>query len=327
MRALLTGGNGFVGSHILDILRASGYEVALLLRRTSNTDFISSHLSELRIHYGSLADTRSLEEAVRGARIVIHCAGKTKALYPSEFDVVNRDGTRNLVSAANNCRDTLRQLLLISSLAAGGPGVPDRPAREGDPPRPLSAYGRSKLAGEQEVTRRSEVPWTILRPAAVYGPRDGDFLSLFRTVQKRIMPMLDKGEKRFSLVHVSDLAEAVLRCLSRENALGKIYNIAAEPPCSTAELLGEIAAQMDVRPLRLPIPFPVLYAVCLARGLASRITRRPDILSRDKLAELRAPGWVCSTERIRSDLGFVAATTLREGVGRTLEWYRRQGWL
>jgi len=327
MRVLLTGGNGFVGSHILDVLREAGHEVALLLRRTSNTDFIRSHLSEVEVRYGSLADAGSLEAAVRGAHVVIHCAGKTKAVSVSEFNAVNREGTRNLVSAANKCGGTLRRLVLISSLAAGGPGVPERPSRESDPPRPVSAYGRSKLGGEREVTRRSEAPWTILRPAAVYGPRDGEFLALFRAVKRRIMPVFDKGGKRFSLVHVRDVARAVLRCLSCEDALGKIYNVAAEPPCSNAELLGEIAGRMGVRALRVPVPFPVLYAVCLAREAVSRVTRRPDILSRDKLAELRAPGWVCSTERIRRDLGFVAGTTLRAGVAETLEWYRSHGWL
>ena len=327
MRVLLTGGNGFVGSHILDLLRASGHDVALLLRRTSDTRFIVGHLPHVHVHYGSLADSRSLEKAMRGAHAVIHCAGKTKVLRVSEYYRVNHDGTRNVVCAVNACRDSVRHLVHISSLAVSGPGVIDRPARETDPPRPVSEYGWSKLRGEGEVTRHCQVPWTVLRPAAVYGPRDGDFLSVFQAVHRHIVPLFDGGKRALNLIHVQDVAESVRRCLGRTEAMGKVYHVAAAPPCTQAELLRQIATQMGVRPLRLHIPVRTLHPLCVAQEMLSRLRGRPNALSRDKLAEIRAPGWVCTTDRIRRDLGFVATTSLGEGVARTLEWYRQERWL
>ena len=327
MKLLLTGANGFVGSHILDLLRTSGHDVTLLLRPTSDTRFIDTHMPDVEIYYGSLGEELVLENAIRGVEGVIHCAGKTKAVHASEYDRVNRDGTRNLVAVANKLRDTLRHLVLISSLAATGPSDGSRPCLETDPPNPVSAYGKSKLAAEKVMTDDCEIPWTILRPAAVYGPRDRDFLSTFRAVKRHVIPVPGGGNKRFSLIYVRDVAEAVCKCLGRTEVLGHVYHLAAEPPCAALELLEEIKTQLDVRALHLPVAAPILYLLCMMHQLASRITGRSNILSRDKWVELRAPGWECAVRAIREDIGFVASTPLSEGIRQTLAWYRQQGWL
>jgi nucleoside-diphosphate-sugar epimerase len=327
MKVFLTGASGFIGSHLLDLLRASRYEVSILLRPTSSTRFILRHLEEVTVHYGSLEDTSGLRTAMTGAEAVIHCAGKTKALRSAEYYQANQRGTRNLVEAANACRDSLRHLVHISSLAVSGPGVVGAPAEEKESPRPVSVYGHSKLLGETAIRRFCRVPWTVLRPAAVYGPRDMDFLPVFQQVKRRLMPLLCGAGRPLNLVYGLDVANAVICCLMKEQAVGKTYHVAAEPPCSDEELMQEIAGQLGLRPLRLPIPRTILYSACLIQETLSRVTGRPNILSRQKLAELLAPGWVCSTEAIRKDLGYTAHTLIKEGVARTLEWYRGEGWI
>lgn len=327
MKILLTGANGFVGSHILEVLLDMKARVVLLLRPAADCGFINERLKNVEIHRGTLDDPGILETAMHDVDAVIHCAGKTKALRVAEYDAVNYIGTENIVTAANTCRYTLKHLVYISSLAVSGPGDLQRPAREIEPPRPVSAYGRSKLRGEQAVIGQSRVPWTVLRPAAVYGPRDADFFNAFRSVKQRIMPLIDRGERPLSLIYVRDVAEAVRDSLAKPEAAGKIFHVAAEPPCTDKVLLEEIAGQMGIRPLRLNLPAVALYPVCLANDLLARLTGRPQILNYQKVAELRAPGWVCTTDRIRNTLGFTAETTLPEGVRRTLAWYRRQGWL
>jgi len=112
-----------------------------------------------------------------------------------------------------------------------------------------------------------------------------------------------------------------------ERGAGGTYHVAAEPPCTEEKFMQEIAAQFQLRPLRLPIPRSALYLACVMQEIMSRATGRPNILSRQKLPELLAPGWVCSTDRIRQELGFTASTSLKEGVGRTFDWYRREGWV
>jgi nucleoside-diphosphate-sugar epimerase len=129
------------------------------------------------------------------------------------------------------------------------------------------------------------------------------------------------------MIYGPDLAAAVLRSLAHEGGMGGTYHVAAEPPCTDEEFMEEIAAQFQVNPLRLPIPRFVLSLACLIQEMISRATGRSSMLGRQKLPELLAPGWVCSTQRIRCELGFTAQTSLREGIGRTIDWYRREGWL
>jgi len=327
MKVFLTGASGFVGSHVLDALLAGHHEVSILLQRTSNPRFISRHLAVLTVHFGSLDDVPLLTKAMGGVEAVIHCAGKTKALHSSEFYRVNRAGTRNVVMAANACRESLRRLVYVSSQAVSGPGDLNRPAEETGDPRPVSVYGRSKWLGETEVLLHCRVPWTILRPAAVYGPRDTEFLPVFQKVKQRFMPLLSGAKRPLHMVYGPDVAAAVLCCLLHERSAGGTYHVAAEPSCTDEEFMEEIAAQLQVRPVRLRIPRAGLYLASVIQEILSRATGRPNMLSRQKLPELLAPGWVCSTEKMRKDLGFLAPTSLREGVGRTIEWYCREGWL
>jgi nucleoside-diphosphate-sugar epimerase len=327
MKVFLTGANGFVGSHILDSLQKAGIKSTVLLRRTGDTRFITRHLNQVDICYGSLGDLEALDTALRGADAVVHCAGKTKVLRNSEYDEVNGIGTRHIVAAANTHAGSIRRFIHISSLAVSGPGTITQPARETATPQPVSAYGRSKLAGETYVRKNCRAAWTILRPAAVYGPRDRDFLNVFKAVKSRLMPLFDGGHQPLSLAFAPDVAAAVLACLGLKKAHGKIYHVATAPPCSDEDLLREIAVQMGVRPWRVILPSAVLYPLGGLQEILARLSGHPGILSRDKVREIRAPGWVCTTERIAKDLGFSAPTPLGQGIAQTLAWYRRQGWL
>jgi nucleoside-diphosphate-sugar epimerase len=327
MKVFLTGASGCVGSHVLDTLLAADHEVSILLRRTSNTRFISRHMAEVTVHYGSLGDREVLKTAMTGCDAVVHCAGKTKALHASEFYRINQRGTRHVAMAASACQESLRRLVYISSQAVSGPSDLSRPAEETAEACPVSVYGRSKWLGETEIRLHCQVPWTILRPAAVYGPRDTEFLPIFQKVKQRLMPLLSGPKRPLHMVYGPDVAAAVLCCLTHERGAGGTYHVAAEPPCTDEEFMEEIAAQMQVRPMRLPIPRAVLYLASMVQDILSRATGRPHMLSRQKLPELLSRGWVCRTERIRKELGFTAPTSLKEGVSRTLEWYRGEGWL
>ncbi len=208
---MLTGASGFVGSHILDSLRERGLATVLLLRPTSNKQFIASHLPDVELRAGSISDPESLQQAMAGITHVIHCAGATKAVRVSEFYETNQGGTRNVVNAVNSQHGRVKRLVHISSLAAAGPAGAERPAREEDPPQPVSEYGKSKLAGELEVKTHCRAEYVILRPPAVYGPRDGEFLRLFKAVRGH-SAQLGRAQA-LSLVFVKDLAKAVVNCL------------------------------------------------------------------------------------------------------------------
>jgi nucleoside-diphosphate-sugar epimerase len=315
-----------VGSHILDSLRRHGIDTVLLLRSNSPTRFLEPHLKDVEVRHGSVSDLTSLMKATAGVTHVIHCAGRTKAVRPFEFYEVNEAGTRNVVQAVNAQDPAIQRLLHISSLAVSGPATPEKPVTEQAPPNPISTYGKSKLAGELEVTKHCRVPFTILRPPAVYGPRDTGFLSMFKAVKCHLLPR-PKRNQFLSLIYAKDLAEAVVACLARKETAGEIYFVASPEQVTGRAIAEEIAAQMHRRTIPCPIPPPVLWTVCLVQETISRLTGKPSLLNLQKFTELRACGWVCDGSKLQRDIGFECKTRLSQGIPETLNWYTSQGWL
>jgi len=327
MKVLLTGATGFVGSHILDSLRTRQLEVRVLLRPSSRRRFIEPHLSQVELCAGAIGDPSGLGRAMDGVTHVIHCAGATRAKRDEQFYETNQIGTRNIVEAINRHRGNISRLVHISSLAASRPAPPSSPVREDDAPAPVSEYGKSKLAAEREVVERCQVPFTILRPPSVYGPRDDAFLTLFRTVQRHFVPRFSGGIKALSLVFAKDLAEATVTCLTHPAAGGRTYFIASPEVVTVQGFCREIARQLNVWTLPLWLPVPALWPVCAVTELVCRMLNRPSLLNRQKYRELRLPAWVCDSTRLRNESGVVADTPLGEGIRQTSAWYRGHGWL
>ncbi|MEI7729938.1 MAG: NAD(P)-dependent oxidoreductase [Verrucomicrobiota bacterium] len=327
MHVLLTGATGFVGSHILDVLRERAIPTVLLLRRASSRTLIQRHLANVTIVEGDLTQPERLQAAMAQATHVIHCAGLTKTLRIPDFYAINQQGTRNVVNAANQAGNQIQRFIHISSLAAAGPATPDHPKLESDTPSPVSHYGKSKLGGETEVRAHCHSPHTIIRPSAVYGPRDAEFLRLFKAVQAHLLPSFGGGKQALSLVYARDLALAVVHCLDCPSAENKTYFVAAPEMISANQMAAEVANQLHTWTLPLPLPVPLLYPVCAAQELISRLTGKANVLSRQKYAELAAPGWVCSAAKLKSDTGFEATTTFKVGAAATLLWYRAEQWM
>jgi len=327
VRVLLTGGNGFVGSHILDELLRRGHEVTLLLRETSDTAFIADALARVNVVYGDLQSADSLAPAIGDAEAVIHCAGVTKALRRRDYRRVNVRGTQNLVDACNAGAGALRRFILVSSQAVSGPGTSKAPAREDAPPRPVTVYGRSKMLAEDCVRMHCRAPFTILRPAAVYGPRDGDFLVAFKSVAGGMAPLIKGGRQRLCSVYVADVVRGVMKVLADPDAGQGPYHLAHPMPLTQREMLEEMSAAAGRQPLYLPVPALLLYPAFALRGLLSRVTGRPTVMDLQKIPDYVAPGWVCSTARAAEELAFTASTGFAEGAGRTYRWYVEHGWL
>ncbi len=327
MKILLTGATGFVGSHILDRLRAEGVPTLLLLRRSSDPRFIAEHLPHVEIRYGSLDDLPALREALVGATHVLHCAGATKAPSAEGLFAVNQIGTRNLVQAVNESATPVQRLVHLSSLAAGRFGTRAAPAREDDPSEPLSEYGRSKRAGERVVLTGCRCEFVVLRPCAVYGPRDAEFLRLFKAARAHVMPVFGGGRQELSLVFAPDLAATAVRALTGAGIAGRILNVACAEVVTAGELAATIARLLGGRMLRLSLPAGVLKLVCALAGAGARLTGKATVLAHGKYRELTAPGWVCDTTRLQSAMGPLCPTRLADGLPATLAWYRQHGWL
>lgn len=327
MKVLLTGANGFVGSHVLELLVARQVSVAILLRPTSDRSFINDLIPKVEVRTGSIDQPESLDAALADVTHIIHCAGATKALNREGFFAVNQLGTRHLVEAVNRRGNQIQRLVHISSLAAAGPATADHPRRESDEPAPVSDYGRSKLAAEREVTGACKTDWVIIRPPAVYGPRDREFLRLFKAVKSHLLPRFGGGHQQLSLVYVSELAAAIVAALTHSSASREVFYAASAEVVTAGQLAQTIANVSGSWTISLPLPGAILWLACQWAEWVSRLTRKANVLNAQKWAELKAPGWVCDASKLEDQLGIRCGSTIDRGAARTLEWYRAQGWL
>lgn len=327
MKVLLTGASGFVGSRILARLVAEGIPTVILLRSGSPRELIQAEADRVEVRFGTMTDRSGLEAAMDGVSHVVHCAGKTKALRLSEFEAVNVEGVRNLVEAIGAKRGGIQRLVHMSSLAACGPAVTSAPAREHDPPRPVSAYGRSKLAGEELIRHRPDLDAVILRPGGVYGPGDRDFLQLFLAVKRGVCPVFNGGRQVLNLVYAEDLAWVAVQCLMVDSVPGGLYHVAHARVVTALELTQQVAAVMERRPWLVGLPAGVLMPLSWIGEGWGRLRGRPGILGTDRRRELMAEGWVCDTTRLRETAGLECPTDLEAGLRSTWVWYREMGWL
>jgi nucleoside-diphosphate-sugar epimerase len=327
MKVLLTGANGFVGSRILQQLAAGGIPAVILLRPTGSQRLIQDYLDGVEIRPGSLEEPATLAAALEGVSHVIHCAGKTKAVRRTEFAQVNVAGTQRLLDAVQARAGQVQRLVYLSSLAACGPGTTQNPAREDDPPHPVSAYGHSKLAAERLVWDLDAPPRVVLRPGAVYGPGDADFLELFQTARRGFIPQFGGGRQPLNLVYADDLARLTVRCLTDPRAVGRTFHVAHPQPTTARELGRAVAAALGVKAKPVSLPLAFLVPISWGAELVSRLTGRPSIVSVDRRRLLTAPGWVCDTSHLRVELGWECETNLEEGLRRTAAWYQEAGWL
>jgi dihydroflavonol-4-reductase len=318
---LITGATGFVGSHLIEALARHGLRARALVRETSDVALLERHGIERVI--GDITDPASLRRAVAAADTILHLAAATRALRPATFHAVNAGGTRRLVEAIQ-ADGRPRRLVYLSSLAAAG-ARESRPVRPDDEPRPLTAYGRSKLEGERACLDAAGLSVAVLRPPAVYGPRDRDLLTFFRLAERGILPLVGAAGRPLQFIHARDLAEAVLAAASSE-ATG-IFHVAEPRSYTWSEVLDLVAAAVGRRGVRVRVPTPLLRGAAAATEAVSHLRGAPAIFDRDKAREVLAPGWICETDRARRELGFEAATPLAEGLRETAAWYRAYDWL
>lgn len=314
---LLTGATGFIGSHLAGRLAAAGEKFRCLVRRKTNLPPGAEPV------YGDLAGGKGLAEALRDVDSVIHLAGVTKALTPAEYFAGNARASENLVRALAG-RPV--RFIHVSSLAAVGPSLDGAPVNEDTEPHPLTNYGKSKLEAERVV--RSQCPGAIIvRPPVVYGPRDTDVFQLLKSISKGLVLEISGGERWFSAIYVEDLVAGLLAALRSPKAAGRTYFLAYPKAATWSELSGAAARIMVRTPRVLRVPPAAAYAVGYCAELWARITRKPGIISREKVSEAECMCWTCDTSRATSELGFTASTSLETGLSRTLAWYKEAGWL
>lgn len=327
MIAFVTGGTGFVGGHLCERLRAQGWEVRALVRKSSRTETLEA--CGCRILRAALLSPAAYSRAIAGADVVFHLAGATKALTESEFLRINGSGTEAVMEAARRAHFTGRAVVL-SSLAAAGPAHgPHQPRTEADEPRPVSAYGRSKLLGERHARRaRRHFPVAILRPGAIYGPREHEIFQIVRGVARTGFALRVGPDVAVQMTHVDDIVAALQSAATTDTALNRSYFITDRQVWRFSQVMGLLGEALGCRVRQVPLPTWAGWVAALGVDAASRLARRPLApFNGDKMRELTAGDWIADSALFTRDTGWQAVRALPEGLHETVCWYRDNGWL
>jgi nucleoside-diphosphate-sugar epimerase len=258
---------------------------------------------------------------------VFHLAGALKGFHEADLQCVNRDGTRRLTEACIAHSPNLSRFIMVSSLAAAGPspGGP-LPSMEEAPPRPLTWYGKSKLEAEA-VVQNSGLPFTIVRPPIVFGPRDRDVFSYFQIARRGLLPVPGRQDRSYSLVFAPDLADGIIRAAQVAEGAAEIFNLTGPEVVTWSELGQKISSALGVRGRVLRLPEFAIRTAGRVADVAARLRGTPQIFSSQKVIEMLAPAWVASPEKAQRMLGWRAQTPLDEALALTVRWYRDHGWL
>jgi nucleoside-diphosphate-sugar epimerase len=318
----LTGGSGFVGSHVARTFLAHGWRVRALVRRPDRAGLLPRGVETVP---GDVRNSAACGTGLSGCDAVVHCAGATQARSATAFREINVEGTRAIAAAAAaSCPDAM--FVHVSSQAAAGPSRNGAPVRETDPPEPVSWYGRSKLEGELEVMRHHPGPWCIVRPSVVYGAGDAGLLAMFALVAHGVAPVPTGRRRRVQLLAAEDLGEMLFAAAQRSDLHGRC-GFAAGDTVSMADLVSEVAGLRTPRARTIPLPDLAIRLFGFVGSARAALGRAARPFTRDKAREILQADWLCDGEPLLRDLRVAAVTRWRDGIRRTCRWYVEAGWL
>jgi nucleoside-diphosphate-sugar epimerase len=322
MKVLVTGGTGFVGHHLIDALLRRGDSVTALIRTPSKAAGLAER--GVRLVAGDLGDTASMAAAARHQDVVYHLAGLVTARNEAEFLAVNRDGAARLAAAAAGVSQA--RIVLVSSMAAAGPVARGGRLIGTEPAHPVTAYGRSKLAGEEAI-KAGPLPWTIVRPPAVYGPFDAEMFRLFKAAKLGVVPLFGDGAQELSLVYGPDLASALVAAGASPATTGGTYYACHPEILTSGRLVAEVGNAVGMKPKLVHLP---RWSATLALGLISGVARirgRATLLTPEKAHDFFAPAWTADPGPLETAAGWRAERDFESGAAATADWYRSAGWL
>jgi nucleoside-diphosphate-sugar epimerase len=326
LKVLVTGATGFIGSHLVEALVQRGAQVRCLVRNKRHLGWVKDCPVEFVV--GNCQEKNSLKQGVKDVDQVFHLAGVTTAVKEETYFEVNALGTENLVQSCIENNPRLKKFIYLSSQAAAGPCRSGGKKKESDPCEPVSPYGKSKLLGEQLALSHShELPLLILRPCAVYGPRDKGFYPLFKCLSKSIKLCLSDHDQHISMCYVQDLVRAILLAAETPTENGEIFFLSDGEDYRMGRIGDTFAQAMEIRALQLRLPKQMLFGMAFFAECFSRVSGKPSIMSRGKVEEMIQKNWLCDISKARALLGFEPWISLARGAKLTVAWYKKENWL
>lgn len=325
---ILTGASGFVGGFIVDELLSANFDVVITARKSSNMKYLP--LDKITVAYTDLNDQNALHKLIADyqPQYFIHNAGLTRHPNEDKLNEVNAHIIANIAHAINQqANAAFKRLIFTSSLAAYGPtdfqvsGQVDVNSK----PHPVTAYGRSKLLGERFLKEKATFDYIILRPTAVYGPREKDLLTVFKTINKGIQATIG-GSQSLSFIYVKDLAKAIVSTLKAKLTQNS-YFVTDENSYSNSQLNEVIKFNLDVKTLKINLPLRTVNMISKANESIGRILGFYPVLNKDKYNEVSARSWNCNGTKLWQDLAIKPQYNLEQGIKETVSWYRLNKWI
>jgi nucleoside-diphosphate-sugar epimerase len=325
-KIFLTGATGFIGSFVVEKLQQMDHNITCLVRKSSNLRWLQN--MSVNLVSGSLFDPDSFKDILIDTDYIFHIAGLTKALNKKEYFQGNVETTKILLQTVDSMNHSLKRFLLVSSQAAVGPSPTALPIEENSPCQPLTDYGESKLQGEKTAKEfMQRIPLTIVRPPSVFGPRDRDVYSFFKSINKRINFRIGNVDQLISLVYVEDLANGIILAAFSKKSIGETYFLCEETPYYWSQVAKISSEILGKRFFTVKIPFALALLTGSIIEIYSRIRKKPLIINRQKLKEISQPYWTLSVNKAKKDLGYVTNFPVAAGIGKTIEWYKKENWL
>jgi nucleoside-diphosphate-sugar epimerase len=327
MTAIVTGATGFIGRHLVEALAASGQEVRCLTRGPTAADSRPG-VSTYRVDYGR-SDLSLADHVLSGAETVFHLAGATRAVSAAAYNAANVGVTERLIDRLVTLGERPRFVLVSSQAAAGPARDAEHPKSETDPDAPIEDYGKSKLAAERTLLARgSDFPATVIRPVAVYGPGDRDFLSIFAMARRGLAVYPGIRHSSLNTVYVADLVAAMKAAAQSAKTIGKTYFLGDDAAHQWTEIyrtIAEVVGQGNA--MEVSVPRGLIGFAGAIGDLVGGLTGKPTIVNRSKAILAMPKYWLCTSAAARRDFGFATPTSLRDGMRATYDWYVRNRWL
>ncbi|MDO8527943.1 MAG: NAD-dependent epimerase/dehydratase family protein [Deltaproteobacteria bacterium] len=326
MKTFVTGGTGFLGSHLVDLLLAEGHEVTCLVRPTSNLQWLKN--KPVRLVQGDLLPNNAgLREGLKNADWCFHSAGVISSTNPQTYFQVNVGGTRHCLDACLKSAPKLQRFVMVSSIAACGPAVNGQSLNEQTAPHPISIYGQSKLEAEKiAISYNTRLPVSVIRPPAIYGPRDTMIFPVFKMAQRGFFVVPFGRPRYITMAYVEDVAAACLWAAKEKKALGQIFFVADGDLYSWQDVADTLASVFYRKVAKISMPKTVMWSVALLEELRCKWIRKEPRLHRGHVKQFFASSWGIQTDKIRQ-AGFTPKFNLEAGMQATVAGYRQLGWL
>jgi len=324
MRIAVTCGSGFIGNHLVEKLVSEGHKTKVLVRKTSDTKLLEKLNVQLVV--GDVVDKESIESLVNDVDIVYHIAAKVYAGSKDEFWNVNLRGTENMLDACVN--RSIDRFIQVSSVGVMG-SIENPPGDEAHPYNPTSPYDRSKCEAEKMALRYHRehgMPVAIVRPTVVYGPGNMYLLRLYQWIQRGGFRFIGSMSNLMHPCYIANLLQGITLAAEKRKAIGEIYIIGDEKPIAWREYVSKIAEVMRVNPPNRNVPVSLMKTIACLSEFKSWVFRTEPFLTRYWLKEV-TKNFAYDIKKAKEDLGYDPEISLKEGISRTIEWYRQNGFL